>query len=81
MLAGRLNASSIPVTMALKSPTVCSRFITRRHTNSDSTQEAIATANVIAAQYPKNTMDAIAAGIIAMITSNIIFCVEVFRLK
>ena len=73
--AGRLKASRRPVTTALRSKTVFSRFITRRQMYSHKTQEATLTAMSSRAWGPKIMTEATAAGARAMITSSMSFWV------
>ena len=72
-VAGRFMASNRPVTTALRSPMVCSRFIARRQRYSMSTQEPTQTAATSSARHPKITMETTSAGQRAMITSSMIF--------
>ena len=76
MVAGRLKASSSPVTTADKSPTVWGRFMTRRLKNSAATQEPTDTAMTAAARHPNSQTEAAAAGIRAMITSSMMLGVS-----
>ena len=81
MVTGRFKASRIPVTTQLRSPTVWLRFITRRHMYSLRTQEAIQVRITTMARKPKSMTEAIMAGVSAIITSSIMFCVVFFPLK
>ncbi len=70
---GRTNASRIPVTAALRSPTVLSFLMTRRHRNSLRTQEATVTAATCRTLGPNTTTEATSAGTSETMTSSMTF--------
>ena len=77
--AGTLNAKSIPVTIAERSPIVLWRFITLRDKYSNTTQAVTDTKVIINDLTPKMKQDAISDGINAIITSSIMLlevCLE-----
>ena len=80
-VTGRLSASMIPVTAALRSPIVCSLFIIFRHRYSNTTDEAVHTAISAAALNPKNVTAAIIAGTSETITIDIILRVDISELR
>ena len=71
VFTGRLNASSMPVITAVRSPTVLGRRITRRARYSNNTELPTHSAMSHAARKPNTATPAHAAGIRAMITSSI----------
>ena len=66
-----MKARSSPVTTADRSPTVDSVFRSLHQIYSHSTQEAVVTATTRRLRRPKITVEAIRAGIRAMITFSI----------
>ena len=67
-----VNARSIPVTTALKSPIVVSRFMIFLDMYSNATQDTTQTAVINRLRKPKRTTDAIRDGTSAIITSSMI---------
>ena len=70
-VAGSESASSTPVITADRSPTVCSFFVSRLNTNSESTEDTVQASMIKRARTPKSTTDAITAGASAISTSAI----------
>lgn len=76
VVTGQTKASRRPVTMADRSPTVQSSFITLRYAHSKNTQAAQETAQSIRERMPKNTQAPIRAGSSAMMTSSMMLRVD-----
>ena len=76
-VTGRLRASNIPVSAALRSPIVCGLFITFLDKYSNSTHDAQHTAISTIARTPKNVPLAATAGISEIITVSIILDVDI----
>ena len=74
-VAGRFNASSKPVTVALKSKTVCFLLLIRLKINSDTTAVTTHTPIISSALKPNKTTAITVAGASAINTSSIMFCV------
>ena len=72
MVAGRLKARRMPVTMALRSPSVLGRFMILRLKNSLSMQVSTVVAVMSSVRGPKSQTLAARAGIREMITSSMI---------
>ena len=73
IVTGILKAKSIPVTIALKSPTVVGLFNILFHNHSNKTHAKTLITVTTAALYPKTKTPASNAGIKAIITSSIVF--------
>ena len=80
-VTGRLSARITPVTAALRSPMVCSRFMILRQKYSHTTADAVQMTISASALAPKNTIAATTAGAREASTSDIIFRVVISELR